>query len=206
MTSDIDSGPPEGNQQHSIHGPSCPHRTVVRTPGYICVVFGPYSHVLRTPGAVAFSSAGFIGRLPISMISLGVVLLGRRRASRTRWPGPSRRVLRSQRPSGPHRQRLRGPSWPAPILPWAVGFTRSAWSRCSSDSTPDPLTAVIPLAAGAWDDHAQHGFTDSGSVGHVPAHPGYMAYAWEASSTVVSSSDRHWPRSWRCRSIRLLPS
>ena len=39
--------------------PSCPHRTVVRTPGYICVVFGPYSHVLRTPGAVAFSSAGF---------------------------------------------------------------------------------------------------------------------------------------------------
>lgn len=34
-----------------------------------------YVHVLRQPGAAAFVTAGFVGRLPISMVSLGVVLL-----------------------------------------------------------------------------------------------------------------------------------
>ena len=35
----------------------------------------PYRRVLRTPGALAFSSAGLMARLPISMIGLGIVLL-----------------------------------------------------------------------------------------------------------------------------------
>lgn len=38
-------------------------------------MFAPYREVLRTPGAPAFTGAGFVGRLPISMISLGIVLL-----------------------------------------------------------------------------------------------------------------------------------
>ncbi|MEI2784794.1 MAG: MFS transporter [Candidatus Nanopelagicales bacterium] len=38
-------------------------------------MLGPYRRVLATPGAPAFTSAGFVGRLPISMISLGIVLL-----------------------------------------------------------------------------------------------------------------------------------
>jgi MFS family permease len=38
-------------------------------------MFGPYLEVLRRPGAWAMSSAGFVARLPISMIGLGVVLL-----------------------------------------------------------------------------------------------------------------------------------
>lgn len=38
-------------------------------------VFGPYGQVLRIPGALAFSGASLIGRLPISMISLSIVLL-----------------------------------------------------------------------------------------------------------------------------------
>lgn len=35
----------------------------------------PYRRVLRTPGAPAFSGAGLLARLPISMIGLGIVLL-----------------------------------------------------------------------------------------------------------------------------------
>ncbi len=35
----------------------------------------PYAAVLRRPGAAQFVSAGFVGRLPMSMIPLGVVLL-----------------------------------------------------------------------------------------------------------------------------------
>jgi MFS family permease len=38
-------------------------------------VFGPYSTILRIPGALAFSAAAFVGRLPISMYGLGFVLL-----------------------------------------------------------------------------------------------------------------------------------
>lgn len=35
----------------------------------------PYRRVLAVPGALAFSSAGVVARLPISMVSLGIVLL-----------------------------------------------------------------------------------------------------------------------------------
>ncbi|HEY7042231.1 MAG TPA: MFS transporter, partial [Nocardioidaceae bacterium] len=35
----------------------------------------PYRKVLSVPGALAFTSAGFLARLPISMATLGIVLL-----------------------------------------------------------------------------------------------------------------------------------
>jgi predicted MFS family arabinose efflux permease len=38
-------------------------------------VLSPYRRVLAAPGAWQFSLSGFVGRLPISMISLGIVLL-----------------------------------------------------------------------------------------------------------------------------------
>ncbi len=38
-------------------------------------MLGPYREVLRVPGAVAFVAAGLVARLPISMQTLGVVLL-----------------------------------------------------------------------------------------------------------------------------------
>lgn len=37
-------------------------------------MFGPYSTVLRTPGARAFSATGLVARLPMSMFGLGIVL------------------------------------------------------------------------------------------------------------------------------------
>ena len=38
-------------------------------------MLGPYREVLRTPGALRFSATGFVARMPISMLSLGIVLL-----------------------------------------------------------------------------------------------------------------------------------
>jgi hypothetical protein len=39
------------------------------------VMFATYRRVLGVPGALAFSVSGLVARLPISMISLGIVLL-----------------------------------------------------------------------------------------------------------------------------------
>jgi MFS family permease len=39
------------------------------------VVLRPYRELFATPGGLAFSSAGFVARMPISMIGLGIVLL-----------------------------------------------------------------------------------------------------------------------------------
>ena len=38
-------------------------------------MFTPYRRVLALPGALAFSTSGLVARLPISMVSLGIVLL-----------------------------------------------------------------------------------------------------------------------------------
>ncbi len=38
-------------------------------------MFSPYRRVLATPGALLFSATGIVARLPISMVSLGIVLL-----------------------------------------------------------------------------------------------------------------------------------
>ena len=35
----------------------------------------PYVHLMRRPGAGAFFAAGIVGRMPISMIGLGIVIL-----------------------------------------------------------------------------------------------------------------------------------
>src|SRR6266513_3553032 len=35
----------------------------------------PYLEILRLPGALAFSASGFLARMPMSMFSLGTVLL-----------------------------------------------------------------------------------------------------------------------------------
>jgi MFS family permease len=39
------------------------------------VVLRPYRQLLATPGGLAFSSAGFVARMPMSMMGLGIVLL-----------------------------------------------------------------------------------------------------------------------------------
>ena len=50
-----------------------------------------YRRVLARPGALRFSLTGLVARLPISMVSLGIVLLVRPPPAPTRSPGRSRR-------------------------------------------------------------------------------------------------------------------
>lgn len=50
-------------------------------------MFGSYRRVLAVPGAVAFSVAGFVARLPISMQSLGIVLLVAGTTGSYAWAG-----------------------------------------------------------------------------------------------------------------------
>ena len=49
-----------------------PRRSSVRRP---CPCSSAYRQVLSKPGAAAFSASGFLARLPISMVTLGIVLL-----------------------------------------------------------------------------------------------------------------------------------
>src|SRR3954465_1215709 len=44
-------------------------------PPRMAAMFSPYRRVLGMPGALVFSMSGLVARLPISMISLGIVLL-----------------------------------------------------------------------------------------------------------------------------------
>src|SRR5690606_14509883 len=60
-------GTAEGHEENGIDG--CRH---IR---YLSPVLKAYRRVLSTPGAAAFSAAGAVGRLPLSMAGLGIVLL-----------------------------------------------------------------------------------------------------------------------------------
>ena len=116
-------GPPEGNQQHSIHV------SIVPTSNR-----GPHTwlHLRRVRSLLPRTNAGgrrlqqrrFTGRPPISMISLGVVLLEDVEGRLVRGGRDHRgEFLRSQRPSGgPIVSGFVDRHGQHRILPWAVGF------------------------------------------------------------------------------------
>ena len=52
-------------------------------------MLAPYRNVLSTPGARAFSVAGLMSRLPMSTISLGIVLLVSHRTGSYGTAGPA---------------------------------------------------------------------------------------------------------------------
>ncbi len=147
-------------------------------------MLNPYGQVLRTPGAPAFTTAGFIGRLPLSMISLGIVLLetskgvsygvagaiaaGFAVAAAVGGPIVSGFVDRH----GQHR-----------VLPWAAGvyaiFMVALLVALDAES---PLYLVIPLAAGAGFMMPNLGSLVRARWAYVlPGSDGiHVAYAWES--------------------------
>src|SRR4051812_41766697 len=64
--------PPEGPAGHPPHSPVARKRERTVSPRS---VFVPYARLFRVPGALAFSLAGWLARLPIPMVGLGTVLL-----------------------------------------------------------------------------------------------------------------------------------
>ncbi len=147
-------------------------------------MFGPYGQVLRTPGAPAFTTAGFVGRLPISMISLGIVLLETSKgvsygvagtiaasfaiAAAIGGPVVSGFVDRH----GQHR-----------ILPWAVAaYSVFMVGLLVALDLELPLWAVIPLAVGAGMMMPNMGSLVRARWAYVlPGSDGiHVAYAWES--------------------------
>jgi MFS family permease len=147
-------------------------------------VFATYADVLRTPGAPSFTSAGLVGRLPISMISLGIVLLETSRgvsyavagtiaasfavAAAVGGPVVSGFVDRH----GQHR-----------ILPWAVAaYTVFMVALMAALDAGLPLWGVLPLAVGAGMMMPNFGSLVRARWAYVlPGSTGiHAAYAWES--------------------------
>ena len=103
----------------------------------------PYVHLMRRPGASAFFAAGILGRMPISMIGLGIVILI---AQEKRLLRPGRRGLRRRRD---RRRADRPDPGPAgrPVRP-ADGCCSSA--RCSARSALAGLLVAVRADAATW--------------------------------------------------------
>jgi len=143
-----------------------------------------YGQVLRTPGARAFTIAGFIGRLPISMISLGIVLLETSK-------GVSYGVAGAIAASFAVAAAIGGPvvsgfvdrHGQARILPAAVAaYTVFMVGLLVCLDVAAPLWVVIPLAAGAGTMMPNYGSLVRARWAHVlPGSSGiHVAYAWES--------------------------
>ncbi len=147
-------------------------------------MFGPYGRVLRTPGAPAFTTAGFVGRLPLSMIGLGIVLLETSK-------GVSYAVAGTIAASFAVAAAIGGPIVSGfvdrhgqhRILPWAV-LTYSLFMVALLVALDNgaALFAVILLAAGAGMTMPNLGSLVRARWAHVlPGSSGiHVAYAWES--------------------------
>jgi len=147
-------------------------------------VFATYAEVLRTPGAPAFTSAGFVGRLPISMISLGIVLLETSR-------GVSYGVAGTIAASFAVAAAIGGPVISGfidrhgqhRILPWAVAaYSVFMVALMAALDVGLSLWAVLPLAVGAGMMMPNFGSLVRARWAYVlPGSSGiHVAYAWES--------------------------
>lgn len=147
-------------------------------------VFGPYGKVLRTKGAPAFTSAGLLARLPISMISLGIVLLETSK-------GVSYGVAGTIAASFAVAAAIGGPIVSGfvdrhgqhRVLPMAVAaYTVFMVGLLVALDMGLPLAVVIPLAAGAGMMMPNLGSLVRARWAYVlPGSDGiHVAYAWES--------------------------
>ena len=117
-------------------------------------MFSPYRRVLALPGAWAFSMSGLVARLPISMVSLGIVLLVSTRTGSYALAGAvSASYLIANAVFGVIQGRLADRLGQSRILPWTivvftVGLALMMWAVEASWPTPVPhLLAAISGAA-----------------------------------------------------------
>lgn len=147
-------------------------------------MLGPYRDVLKTPGAVQFTSAGFVGRLPISMISLGIVLLETSQGASYAIAGTiSASFAVAAAVGGPVVSGFVDRHGQHKILPVAASaYTVFMVALITALNANAPLAVVIPLAIGT-------GFMMPNLGALVRARWAYMvkdaeginvAYAWES--------------------------
>ena len=121
----------------------------------------PYRRVLRTPGALAFSGAGLLARLPISMIGLGIVLLVSNRTGSYSHAGVlSGRLHRLATVSSRCRSPASSTAAASPVLGYAAsrlgrrpgavragGRERLGGPGCRTSSPPSPGAALPNVGA-----------------------------------------------------------
>lgn len=117
-------------------------------------MFTPYRRVLALPGAWAFSMGGLVARLPISMVSLGIVLLVSTRTGSYSLAGAvSASYLISNAAFAVYQGRLTDRLGQSRILPWtilvfAVALAAMMWAVEADWPTPVPhLFAAVSGAA-----------------------------------------------------------
>jgi MFS family permease len=147
-------------------------------------MFGPYRRVLALPGARSFTSAGFVGRLPISMISLGIVLLETSQGVSYAVAGTiSASFAVAAAVGGPVVSGFVDRHGQHRILPWAVGiYSVFMVALLVSLDASAPLALVIPLAVGAGMSMPNVGALVRARWAHVvpDAEDLNVAYAWES--------------------------
>lgn len=117
-------------------------------------MFSPYRRVLSLPGALAFSMSGLFGRLPISMVSLGIVLLVSTRTGSYALAGTvSAAYLIANAVFGVVQGRLTDRLGQSRLLPWtilvfSVALALMMWAVEAGARTPVPhILAAISGAA-----------------------------------------------------------
>jgi len=147
-------------------------------------MLGPYGRVLRTPGASAFTWAGFIGRLPISMISLGIVLLETSKGVNYAVAGTiSASFAVAGAIGGPLVSGFVDRHGQHRILPWAVSaYSVFMVALLVALDLRMPLSVVIPLAVGAGMTLPNLGSLVRARWAYVlPTEDElHVAYAWES--------------------------
>ena len=147
-------------------------------------MFGPYRRVLALSGARSFTAAGFVGRLPISMISLGIVLLETSQGVSYAVAGTiSASFAVAAAVGGPVVSGFVDRHGQHRILPWAVGIYSVfmvALLVCLNAAAP--LAIVIPLAVGAGMSMPNVGALVRARWAYVvpDADDLNVAYAWES--------------------------
>jgi len=116
-------------------------------------MFTPYRRVLGLPGALAFSMSGLVARLPISMVSLGIVLLVSTRTGSYSLAGAvSASYLIANAAFAVPQGRFTDRLGQSRILPWtilvfSVALALMMWSV--EAGWPTPVPHVLAALAGA---------------------------------------------------------
>ena len=116
-------------------------------------MFSPYRRVLALPGALAFSASGLVARLPISMVSLGIVLLVSTRTGSYSLAGTvSAAFVVTNAFFAILQARLIDRRGQGRVLPWAVSGFASGLALCMLAvelGLPSPWPQVFAALSGA---------------------------------------------------------
>src|SRR3954451_3135149 len=123
-------------------------------PPRMAAMFSPYRRVLGMPGALAFSASGLVARLPISMVSLGIVLLVSTRTGSYSLAGSvsASYLIANALCAVLQAARLVDRRGQSAVLPWTIsvfGAGLAAMTAAVEAGWPAPVPHLCAAASGA---------------------------------------------------------